>query len=377
MRRFPSRPLPDLNCLRRALFSDIKVDSELLFFGLGRDALVFGLKALKIEPSASILIPAYMCDSTIKPLRSLGYNIIFFDVKEDLNFDVNMIERLIRSSNIKAILAVHYFGFPCQTDALFELCKRYNVRVVEDCSHSYLTQIDGRSVGCFGDMAIYSMRKTLATPDGGALKLNVGMPTYPKSIEKKMPWFKEILYFGSRALESIICFIGFPNLYSTKIEKLKKLVRDIPFNRHDNDGLAIQCPPIKISYQLRAYLHDTLYKTHIIKRRQHNYNLLAVATEKLGLKSLFLQLPDGCVPQYFILKDPRKQFASWFREHGIGAVNWPGSELPQEIANRQVDFPVTNYLNEHLVMLPIHQSLKDKDIGSIINLLKTGSELND
>jgi perosamine synthetase len=377
MRRFPSRPLPAINCLFRALFTDVKVDSELLFFSLGRDALVFGLKALKIEPDASILIPAYMCDSTIKPLKSLGYNIIFFDVKEDLNFDVNMIERLIKSSNIKAILAVHYFGFPCQTAGLFELCKRYNVRVVEDCSHSYLTEIDGRSVGFFGDVAIYSMRKTLATHDGGALKINVGMPTHSKSSEKKMPWFREVLYFGSRALESIICFIGFPNLYSTKIEKLKELIRDIPFNRHDNDGLARQSPPIKISYQLRAYLNDTLYKTHIIKRRQHNYNLLAAATEKLGLQSLFLQLPDGCVPQYFILKDPRKKFVSFFREHGTGAVNWPGPELPQEIANRQVDFPVTNYLNEHLVMLPIHQSLKDKDIGSIINLLKTGSELND
>ena len=370
MRRFPSRPLPDLNCLRRALFSKIKVDSDLLFFHLGRDALVFGLKALKIEPDASILIPAYMCDSTIKPLKSLGYNIIFFDVNEDLNFDLNMIEGLIRSKNIKAILAVHYFGFPYQADALFELCKRYNVRVVEDCSHSYLTELNGRSVGCFGDMAIYSMRKTLATPDGGALKLNIDISTYPKSIKKNIFSFKEILYFLSRSLESAICFIGFPNLYSTKIEKLKKLIRNIPFNQSDIYGSAIESPPIKSSYQLRAYLHDKFYKIHIIKRRRHNYNLLAVATEKLGLKSLFLHLPNGCVPQYFALKDPQKKLVSWFREHGIGALNWPGSELPQEVANRQVDFPVTNYLNEHFVMLPIHQSLKDKDIRSIINVLK-------
>ena len=238
-------------------------------------------------------------------------------MKEDLNFDLNMIERLIKSSNVKAILAVHYFGFPCETDALVELCKRYDVRVVEDCSHSYLTEIDGRSVGCFGDMAIYSMRKTLATPDGGALKLNVGMPTYPKSIEKNMSRFKEILYFGSRVLECIICFIGFPNLYSTKMEKLKELIRNITFNRHDNDGLAIQRSPFKSSYQLSAYLHDTSYKTHIIERRQHHYNLLAVATETLGLKSLFLLLPDGCVPQYFVLKDPRKNLRRGLESMGL------------------------------------------------------------
>jgi len=81
-------------------------------------------------------------------------------------------------------------------------------------------------------------------------------------------------------------------------------------------------------------------------------------------------LPDGCVPQFFILIDEQKQLAPWLREYGIGAVTWPGSELPQEIANRQVDFPVTNYLNEHLVMLPIHQSLKDDDMVSIIDFIK-------
>ena len=74
-------------------------------------------------------------------------------------------------------------------DALVKLCKQYDVIVIEDCSHSYLTKISGRSVGYFGDMAIYSMRKTLAIPDGGALKLNVGIPLNPQVIVKKMHWF--------------------------------------------------------------------------------------------------------------------------------------------------------------------------------------------
>jgi dTDP-4-amino-4,6-dideoxygalactose transaminase len=377
MRRFPSRPLPDLSCLCRALFNDIEYENDFLFFGYGRDALVFGLEALKIKPRASILIPAYICDSLLEPLRELGYNIIFFDVNEDLSFNLNIIERLISSSNIKAILTVHYFGFPCYIDALSELCKRYNVRVIEDCSHSYLTQIAGNPIGSLSDIAIYSMRKTLATPDGGALKFAVERQTYPKFKEKNFSWLKELLYFGSRLLEAIICFIGFPNLYSTKIEKLKNQIRNILSDQHNNDGCKIQSLPIKSSYQLKAYLHDAVYKTHIIEKRQHNYNLLKIATEKLGLKCLFPQLPDGCVPQYFVLIDEQKKLLLSLREHGIGAVNWPGSELPQEITNRKVEFPIANYLNQHLVMLPVHQSLKDKDIGSIIDLLKIGSKLND
>ena len=72
---------------------------------------------------------------------------------------------------------------------------------------------------------------------------------------------------------------------------------------------------------------------------------------------------------------PRSWFGSYpeagkMREHGIGAVTWPGPELPQEVADRQVDFPVTNSLNETLVMLPIHQSLNDDDMVAMIGLLK-------
>ena len=77
MQRFPSRPLPDFKCLHRALSRDEMLDNELTFFQLGREALVYGLDALEIEPGATILIPAYMCNSTIKPLTNLGYNIIF------------------------------------------------------------------------------------------------------------------------------------------------------------------------------------------------------------------------------------------------------------------------------------------------------------
>ena len=154
-------------------------------------------------------------------------------------------------------------------------------------------------------------------------------------------------------------------------------MRNIRPNRHHNGYRRSLVLPIKCSYQLRAYLHDKDFKTHVIERRRHNYNQLVLGSKKAGFKSLFPQLPDGCVPQFFVLIDEKKQLATWLREHGIGAVTWPGPELPPEIANRQIDFPVSNSLNESLVMLPIHQSLNDDDMVSIIELLKKWSQFND
>ena len=112
MRTFPSRPLPNFKSLRRALSSDTTFHNDLMFFNFGREALIRGLEELSVKPGATILIPGYMCNSTIEPLKKLGYDIIFFDVREDLSFDLNMIESLISNSNVAAILAVHYFGFP-------------------------------------------------------------------------------------------------------------------------------------------------------------------------------------------------------------------------------------------------------------------------
>jgi len=341
-----------------------------MFFNFGREALIRGLEELSVKPGATILIPGYMCNSTIEPLKKLGYDIIFFDVKEDLDVDLTMVKNLITNSKVDAILSVHYFGFPTNIQDLVRLCEKYNVKVVEDCAHSYLSKIQDKSVGLFGDIAIFSMRKTLAVPDGGALKLNTDIPINAEVIEKKIQWLKESVYIGSRILESIIFFIGYPNLYSSRVEKIKQAFRNIQPNNHKNNTLIGRILPIKSSFQLNAYLSDMNYMTYVIQRRRCNYNFLAEETKKLGFRTLFSQLPDGCAPQFFILIDKQRQLAPWFKSHGIGAVTWPGPELVEEVASRRAEFPVTNYLNDHLVMLPIHQSLDLSDMLLIIDLLE-------
>ena len=370
MQTFPSRPLPNFRCLRRALSSDTTFHNDLMFFDFGREALIRGLEELSVKPGATILIPAYMCNSTIEPLRNLGYDIIFFDIKEDLDVDLAMVKNLITNSKVEAILSVHYFGFPTNIQDLVRLCEKYNVKVVEDCAHSYLSKIQDKSVGLFGDIAIFSMRKTLAVPDGGALKLNSNISINAEAIEKKIQWLKELVYIGSRMLESIIFFIGYPNLYSSRVDKIKQAFRNIQLNNHKNDSLIGRSLPIKSSFQLNAYLSDMSYMTYIIQRRRSNYNFLDKETKKLGFSTLFSQLPDGCAPQFFILIDKKRQLVHWFKSHGIGAVTWPGPELVEEVASRRAEFPVTNYLNDHLVMLPIHQSLDLSDMLLIIDLLE-------
>ena len=112
MRRLLSRPSPNYELLIRSFFCGVKFKSDMVFFKRGRDALIYGLELLNIKPNSIILVPAYMCESTISPLRERGYNLIFFDIEEDLSFNFEVLESLMKTLHVQAILAPHYFGFP-------------------------------------------------------------------------------------------------------------------------------------------------------------------------------------------------------------------------------------------------------------------------
>ena len=137
--------------------------------------------------------------------------------------------------NVKVILAVHYFGFSSKIQSLVELCNAHEVKVIEDCSHSFLTSIGGEPVGSFGHVAIFSMRKTLPVYDGGALRINetIEYESQNKSGDSRLG--AELAYLISRLVESLVSLIGVPNIYSTKLTGLKERMRALlPHNDNNN-----------------------------------------------------------------------------------------------------------------------------------------------
>ena len=86
--------------------------SNYFFFPLGRDALLYGLKALGVERGESIIIPAYMCSSLLGPLIDNDYNIIFQDINNDLNLDTSVLKENVLKHDIKAVMAVSFFWVP-------------------------------------------------------------------------------------------------------------------------------------------------------------------------------------------------------------------------------------------------------------------------
>jgi len=370
MRKFLARPSPDYCLLVRSLISGAKFDSSMLFFNKGRDALVYGLKLLDIFPGTTILVPAYMCDSTIKPLRLYGYKILFIDVQEDFNFDLNLVDTMIKEFNVQAILAVHFFGFPSKIQHLVDLCNTHKVKVIEDCSHSFLTSIEGEPVGSFGHVAIFSMRKTLPVYDGGALRINEPIEYEIQNKSGNNSLGSEIAYLISRLLESSVSLIGFPNIYSTKFTGLKERIRLLLPQSGNNNITFNSIIPVRPSFLLQAYLGSKEYESTIRGTRDCHYRMLESEIILLGFKVMSPKSLNDCFPQFLVVEDETSMLCPWLRDQGVGAVVWPGPELPHEVTMNPAKFPITTYLNKKLVMLPIHQSLSLRDCKHMIKLLK-------
>jgi len=75
--------------------------------------------------------------------------------KEYALIDPNLIEEKI-TEKTKAVLVTHLFGNPCDMDQILEVCKRRNIYLLEDCAHAFKSEYKGKSLGSFGDAAIFS-----------------------------------------------------------------------------------------------------------------------------------------------------------------------------------------------------------------------------
>ncbi|MCE5257898.1 MAG: DegT/DnrJ/EryC1/StrS family aminotransferase [Chloroflexi bacterium] len=105
---------------------------------------------------------------------SLGASVVFADILPDtICIDPCDIEHRI-TRHTKAIMVVHYCGYPCDMDPIMDIAHRHNLRVIEDVSHAHGTRYKGCQVGKIGDVSAMSMMsgKSLAAGEAGMLCTN-------------------------------------------------------------------------------------------------------------------------------------------------------------------------------------------------------------
>lgn len=137
----------------------------------GTSALHLSLLALGIGPGDDVILPDVTYVAVANAVRYVGANPVFVDVDPvTWNIDPYWVEIAVKTcKRPRAVVAVHLFGLPCDMIALKEICKTYDMYLVEDACEAHGATYYGEPVGSLSDIACFSFfaNKLIATGEGG------------------------------------------------------------------------------------------------------------------------------------------------------------------------------------------------------------------
>lgn len=150
------------------------LNKETVCVSSGTAALHLSMEALGINKGDEVLVQSLTYAATFQAITACGAMPVPCDIKSnDLSLDLNDAERKI-SEKTKAIVPVHYAGYPGNPGKVYEFAKKYNLRVIEDAAHSFGGKHKNKLIGSNGDITCFSFDpvKTITCGEGGAVVSN-------------------------------------------------------------------------------------------------------------------------------------------------------------------------------------------------------------
>ncbi len=138
-------------------------------------SLHLALKLVGVEPDDEVICPSLTFVATVNAIRYVNAIPVFADVVsyENPTISAEDIRKKI-TPKTKAIIVMHYGGFACDMDTIMAIAKEYNLKVIEDACHGPLAEYKGRKLGTIGDVGCFSFfsNKNISTGEGGMLITN-------------------------------------------------------------------------------------------------------------------------------------------------------------------------------------------------------------
>lgn len=191
--------------IEQVLYSGMLAEGEIVYkfeeafshkFGLknslamssGTAALHAALALAGVGPGDEVISTPMTAEPTNTSILYCGAKVIWADVDPTSgNIDPSSVESLV-TPKTKAILCVHYAGYPARLTELRAIADRYGIALIEDCAHALGAMYKDQPIGSIGDYSIFSFQaiKHMTTVDGGMLVLK----DERKVVEaKKFRWF--------------------------------------------------------------------------------------------------------------------------------------------------------------------------------------------
>ncbi len=135
-------------------------------------ALHMALLLNDIKAGDEVICPSLTFVATANAIRYVNAIPVFADIRglDDLTIDPDDIERKI-TSRTKALMLMHYGGFACDMNRIMDIAQKYNLKVIEDACHGPTAEYEGKKLGTFGQCGCFSFfsNKNISTGEGGMI----------------------------------------------------------------------------------------------------------------------------------------------------------------------------------------------------------------
>lgn len=305
-----------------------------LFFLNGRSALMAGLMLLKLQKNDEVLIPQFICDSVLYPFKDLKIKTNFYKIKENLKPDWVDINKKY-SKKTKAIMMIHYFGFPTETKKFLNFKKKNKIYLIEDYCHGFSGKKNEIELGDVGDFSFSSLKKIFPdTISGGILKINNKNIANTNLIGnfKKYKNFK--LFFEIfRKIKNI----------KTKIEKTQFfLSKNSKYASYQSSTLINKKNYFYGDLESFKFLSKKNFVNEK-KKRFIKYKKIEKLLKQEKIYPLFDLKDNSLLPWYFVAKvkeNKRKYIFRKLSKIGLKVFSWPN--FPRELEKNKLNIKLWN-----------------------------------
>ena len=305
----------------------------------GLDALIWIFRAYKelgvMQDGDEVIVPANTYIATILAITENNLKPILVEPKlNTLEIDDDKIEERI-TSRTKAICIVHLYGRNAYTDRIGALCKKYNLKLVEDNAQAHgCKHTDGRITGSIGDAAghsFYPGKNLGALGDGGAVTTN------DKVLADTV---RTLANYGS-SKKYVFKYTG----RNSRLDEIQAAVLDV-----------------KLKYLVDDNAHRKLVANYYYDHIKHS------------LITLPDRLPDSQNVYHLfpILCEKRDTLHDYLEKNGVGTIiHYPIAPHKQECYKEwnRMSLPITEYIADHELSLPIGPTITSDEVDYVVDLI--------
>ena len=324
--------------LEAALAEYLKVPYVSLFTN-GTLPLLTALQALRI--TGEVITTPYSFVATTHALWWNGIKPVFVDIDPSTgNIDPQKIEAAI-TPRTTAILPVHVYGKPCDTEAIQAIADKYGLKVIYDAAHAFGVEVNGESLLNAGDMSTLSFHatKVFNTIEGGAMVM------HDEKTKQRIDYLKN---FG---FANEIEVVG-PGINS-KMDEIRSAYGLLNLKQVDAAIAARRKVAVAYRKALRNVKGISFWDDMQGVRHNYSYFPIFVDAEKYGMTrdELYMKMKDQDV---------------WGRRYFYPLISEFSTYRGLE-SSRPENLPNAHRMADTVICLPMHHVLSENDLNRIIN----------